>query len=196
MSYGSDTDELMRRIQTSLTIGTLNIAGLNIHSLPLLPDKLKVLICFNTCLTSLPPLPDGLQGLYCYQTQITSLPPLPDELQILCCDNTEITSFPPLPSGLQMLWCPSTQITSLPLLPDGLQILNCVNTQLTQQNTDETMEEYISRIRLWQLEEASRERIQERTLELKEELVAAVWHPRRVWRLIELCGEDFDFEML
>jgi hypothetical protein len=95
-----------------------------------------------------------------------------------------------------MLWCPSTQITELPLLPDELQILNCVNTRLTQQNTDETMEEYISRIRLWQLEEASRKRIRGRTREIKEELVATVWHPKRVWRLYELIGEDVDFEML
>jgi hypothetical protein len=58
------------------------------------------------------------------------------------------------------------------------------------------MEDYISRIRLWQLEEISRKRIQGRAREIKEELVAAVWHPRRVQRLLDLCGEDFDFEML
>jgi hypothetical protein len=57
------------------------------------------------------------------------------------------------------------------------------------------MKDYISRIRLLQ-EDESRKRIQERVRGLKEELVAAVWHPRRVQRLLDLCGEDVDFEML
>jgi hypothetical protein len=63
------------------------------------------------------------------------------------------------------------------------------------------MDDHIYRVRLWQervrlWQEESRMRIQERASLLKEELVAAVWHPRRVQRLIDICGEDFDFEML
>jgi hypothetical protein len=55
---------------------------------------------------------------------------------------------------------------------------------------------YISRIRRWQELQESQKRIRERARGIKEELVAAVWHPRRVQRLLDLCGEDYDFEML
>jgi hypothetical protein len=156
MSYGPDTDKLIKRIEESLTSGILDISRLNIHSLP--------------------PLPNAIKHIYCGFTQLTSLPPLPD--------------------GLQILWCYNTLLKSLPPLPAGLQVLNCYNTQLPQRNTNENIDLYISRIRNSQLEEISRKRIQERARLLKEELVAAVWHPRRVQRLLDLCGEDFDFEMI
>jgi hypothetical protein len=130
------------------------------------------------------------------ELDIHSIPPLPNGLKYLYCDNTYITSLPPLPNGLKILYCNNTILTSLPPLPAGLQVLNCYNTQLPERNTNENMDLYISRIRLWQLEEISRKRIQGRAREIKEEIVAAVWHPRRVQRLLDLCGEDFDFEML
>ncbi len=216
MSYGPDTAILTRRIYESSTSGILDVSKLNIHSLPSLPVWLKILLCHNTRLTSLPPLPDGLQELYCENTLLVSLPPLPDGLRILYCYNTKITSLPPLPknlkrfecnntpltllpplpTGLEILWCNNTLLTSLPPLPAGLEILYFNNIQLDQYFGNETMKEYIYRIRRWQEVEVSRKRIQERARLIKEELVAAVWHPRRVQRLIDLCGEDFDFETL
>jgi hypothetical protein len=160
MSHGPDTPELMRRIQNADE--NLDVAGLNITSLPPLPNRITYLDCFNTRLTSLPPLPDGLR--------------------VLICTNTPLTSLPPLPDTLTHLYCHATQI------PD-------------RYSYNERMDDHIYRVRLWQervrlWQEESRMRIQERASLLKEELVAAVWHPRRVQRLIDICGEDFDFEML
>jgi Leucine-rich repeat (LRR) protein len=165
MSYGPHTDILMRLIQDAYDTldDSLDVAGLGIHSLPLLPDNLKELICYSTCLTSLPPLPNGLQKLSCSNTKLTSLPPLPNGLTILECQNTPITSLPPLPNSLKELVCYNTLLTSLPPLPYGLEALWCFNTKLPERDDFESMNEYIYRIRSWQ----KQNRIQERTRMLK-----------------------------
>jgi hypothetical protein len=233
MSYGPDTEELMRCIESSTD--ELDINYLDIYSLPSLPNTLKVLICNNTHITELPTLSDYLEELNCYNTLITSLPNLPNELQELYCNNNQIISLPSLPNSLRILYCNYTKITKLPILPNNLEelycdnniiteipllptnlhVLDCTNTKiiylppipdniiglycyntcLLQRDEDEKMYDYIHRFRCWQ-EDESRKRIQERTRGLKEELVASVWHPRRVQRLLDLCGEDVDFEML
>jgi hypothetical protein len=216
MSHGPDTDDLIDSIEDSYDSHLLNVSGFDITSLPDLPEDLEelwcnntqldtlpdlpselyVLWCSNTPLTSLPDLPDGLQEIRCYSTQITSLPTLPEQLLILHCSDTPLTSLPSLPSRLQQLYIDDTHITSLPILPHGLQRFSCLNTPFPQQHIDETMEQYIARFRSWQELQLSRERIQIRARLLKHELVADVWHPRRVQRIIDLCGEDVDFEML
>jgi hypothetical protein len=196
MSHGLDTDELMCYIEESYDSNLLDISGLIITSLPLLPEGLEELWCNDTQITELPPLPNGLQVLLCSNTHLKSLPSLPDELQEIKCFNTPLTSLPPLPKWLHTLNCTSTQLTSLPPLPDSLKELYCADTQLPQRNNNENMKDYILRFRSWQELEASRNRVQERARNIKEELVAAVWHPKRVQRIIDLCGEDYDFEML
>ena len=212
MNYGQDTEELLRRI-TNIQNCELHVSNLEIHSLPELPKDLKILECHNTQITSLPVLPDGLLHLYCDNTQITSLPELPDGLLNLYCDNTQITSIPKLPGTLRQLLCDNTQITSLPELPDSLQLLWCSNTQITtlpelpdtlqsiaceknplllERKEGESIQDYNLRWREWREEKASRERSQERCKEIKESLIAELWHPRRVEKLLELGG----FEML
>jgi Leucine-rich repeat (LRR) protein len=189
MAHGPDTEELLRRIST-IQENNLGLVGLNITSLPELPNGIHILCCNNTQITELPPLPSTLQKLFCYGTQITELPPLPSTLQELYCADTQITELPPLPSTLQKLFCYGTQITELPPLPSTLQGLychNCSNLKL-QRNKNETNQEYKERWKLFHEERVSKARIQERCATIKEELMAAAWHPNRVERWIETCG--------
>jgi hypothetical protein len=83
------------------------------------------------------------------------------------------------------LECQSTTITMLPPLPSTLRYLCCDDCPLLiQQREYETIHEYNVR---W---ESLREklRIQARCLAVKEELMAAAWHPQRVERWIEAYG--------
>ena len=150
MTYGQDTEELLRRI-ANIQKNTLNVSTLR--------------------LTSLPELPFGLQTLWC--------------------SNTQLTSLPELPSGIQELWCYNTQLTSLPELPSGLQKLWCYNTPLILQRGDsETITEYNARWKAWREEQVSKKRCQERSTIIKEDLIAEVWKPYKLEKLLEVGGWD------
>jgi Leucine-rich repeat (LRR) protein len=191
MAHGADTEELLRRI-ANCKYGILNVSFLNITSLPELPSGLQELHCYNTPLTSLPELPSELQQLYCYNTQITILPKLPSGLQVLSCYNTQITSLPDLPSGLKALYCQYNQLTALPELPSGLKGLFCDNCPLIlQRGEGESIHDYNLRWRAWREEKASKARTLVRTEAIKEDLMAEVWHPRRVEKMLELEQEAF-----
>jgi Leucine-rich repeat (LRR) protein len=161
---------------------TLDCTGTNITSLPELPSSLTHLYCIDTSLTCLPELPSGLRTLGCMETNITSLPKLPPTLVELLCAITPLTSLPILPSGLQTLYCCDTQITELPELPPSLKELSCNNTPLILQRKDyESSNAYNLRWRVWR----EKKRNQERCLVVKEELMAAAWHPNRVERWLD-----------
>jgi len=163
MAHGPETEELLRRI-ANIQDGKLNISWLNITSLPELPNSLKTLDCSDTQITSLPKLPQSLQALYCYNTQLTSLPELPNSLQKLFCFNTQITSLPELPDSLHTLYCSNTPL----ILP---------------KDENETIKSYKTRWNAW-YESQARKRAQGRCAAVKEDLMAAVWHPRRVFGML------------
>jgi hypothetical protein len=74
------------------------------------------------------------------------------------------------------LHCPFTQITVLPELPAGLQYLWCTDTPLIlQRNDGESIADYNLRWDEWR----SKQRIHATTRLLKEDLIAATWHPDR-----------------
>ena len=210
MAYGPDTDEMLKRIADCGD--ELTVSRLQITTLPSLPTSLRKLFCINTTLTSLPELPSTLQVLYCTNTPITELPSLPPTLQKLHCHTTQITSLPPLPANLNYIDCSITQITTLPSLPPKLRYLACIETQikilselpsslrelycqntplLVQRKEGESIADYDRRWREWREEQASKKRIQEKTRLLKEEIAMAVWHPRKVMRLLEF-GVDLE----
>jgi Leucine-rich repeat (LRR) protein len=205
MAHGPDTEELLTRI-ANVQNGALNLSSLNITSLPELPCELQGLWCSYTHLTSLPDLPSGLTVLECFNTPLTTLPELPSHLEWLWCANTRITCLPTLPSRLRVMDCSNTQLTSLPDLPPSLNWLNCSNTQLTslpdlhsglqrllcsktpltlQRGDGEPIADYNARWRVWREEEASKKRCHERSLAIKENLVAECWRPERVEKLLE-----------
>ena len=184
MAYGPHTDVLLNTIETCDT--ELNVTGMNITSLPKLPSKLKKLDCSDTLIASLPELPAELEVLSCTGTRITSLPELPNSIKSISCCDTLLTSLPKLPNDLGMLWCSRTRITVLPKLPDSLWMLNCFNTPLTLKVIpDESVDDYRIRLNEWHEEQESKDRIQQRTRLLFEEIVMKAWHPRKVEKWIE-----------
>jgi hypothetical protein len=187
MAHGPDTRILFERIADCIEDGvtTLNLAYLNITSLPQLPH-IHVLNCHHTNLTVLPYLPEGLVVLNCHHTYLTSLPALPSTLMTLKCANTLITSLPELPPYLMILWCNDTLLTTLPELPVSIAYLYCYNSPLILQRGDEEdFRAYNLRWRAWREEHVSKPRIQERTLLLKEDLMMEAWHPDRVERWLD-----------
>lgn len=188
MAHGPDTEELLRRI-ANIQNGVLNIAKLNITSLPDLPPGIEKLMCHNTQLTTLPALPSGLQRLWCSHMQLTSLPALPYGLEFLWCPHTPLRSLPTLPSTLINLWCSYTQLTTLPELPSGLQKLESKYTPLIlQREFGESIAHYNARWNEWRQEGESKMRCQERCSAVKEELIANVWRPDRLEKLLEISG--------
>ena len=132
--------------------------------------------------------------------RVDSLPPFHRNLKYINCSGTQISELPELPPNLQILDIENTQITVLPRLPRTLKSLRCANTNLLlQRKEDESIESYRLRWEEWwareelRIEELnSKNRIQDRCRELKENLMMEVWHPRRVEKWLEVGG----FELL
>lgn len=132
--------------------------------------------------------------------RIDSLPPLHRNLKYINCSGTQISALPELPANLQILDIENTQITVLPRLPRTLKSLRCENTMLLlQREEDESIDSYRLRWEAWWMKEErrieevnSKNRIQDRCRELKEDLMIEVWHPRR----IEKWLKDGGFELL
>ncbi len=193
LAHGPDTEELLRRI-ANIHHDILDVCRLNITSLPELPSTLMRLDCSDTQLSVLPKLPSELKYLECANTQIITLPAFPSTLRILICANTQISILPELPSELKLLYCENTQLTVLPELPSGLQYLNCFNTPLIIQREEyESIQNYSRRWREWREEQVSKKRVQERSNAIKRDLVANVWHPRRVEKLLDAGFEELVF---
>jgi len=92
----------------------LDLFGMCLKWLPVLPRNLQILSCTRNELTKLPRLPKNLQKLHCASNELTSLPPLPTSLRRLLCYNNELTSLPYLPTNLKELWCWNNKLTNLP----------------------------------------------------------------------------------
>ena len=114
----------------------LYYSGNNLSELPVLPDTLKYLACYNNQLTFLPELPDTLEELYCDNNKLTILPELPKSLERLNCKNNQLTVLPELPNSLEILWCDNNQLLSLPDLyfHKNLTYLFCLNNNLPYNN--------------------------------------------------------------
>jgi hypothetical protein len=184
MAHGPETEELLRRIRVC-NGETLIVSGLNITSLPSLPPNLEYLYCYGTNITELPPLPDTLVYLICSNTNITEFPPLPDTIKGLACDDTAIVELPSLPNTLEYISCDRTNITELPPLPDTLEYLYCSGCPLIiQRKEDESIQAYSARWEEWR----NMKRIQERCRAVRDDVLAAALHPRRIERLIDEYG--------
>lgn len=176
----TDQERLSQLISNARETGVLRISDLNIRELPEFPPGLKELYCTGIPLTSLPTLPEGLRVLHCNNTPLTTLPELPSGLQVLQCSFTLLTALPELPKELKKLECIYTPLIELPDLPDSVNSISA-SAVLVDNYFCATMNEFITRSN----ERNSKKRIQERSRCLKEEIMAAAWHPRRVEKWIE-----------
>lgn len=144
------------------------------------PPGLKVLdLSEHDRLTWLPKLPKGLELLKltnCFN--LKELPDLPSTLRVLDIQNCrKLTTLPPLPDNLKELWAGGCD-----KLPHGLG--------------SQFVAELVAENAKYHQKAESRERIQKRCRELRQEIIAAAYHPRRVERWLELKGWDVLDEML
>jgi hypothetical protein len=110
----------------------IDIAGLQISTLPGLPSAVTILDCSFNSLAALPDfLTVGLNLLLCNDNQLSALPELPASLTGLNCGNNLLASLPSLPGGLQNLTCGGNLLAMMPNLPSSLTELHCYDNQLT-----------------------------------------------------------------
>lgn len=169
MDHGPHTYQLLCRLQDGdpiLGISVLNISGLNITSLPDLPDHITILNCYGTPLNKLPKLPKGLITLVCSNTPLLELPELPDTLRYLDCSNTNIVILPDIPNNLIYLDCAGAPL-------------------YIQRNTNEDITSYKSRLKE---ERESKHRCIHRSYILKDELIALSMSPLRIADLYNNYG--------
>lgn len=129
----------------------LDLWGLQLTTLPKIPEHIRYLdICWNQ-LTTLPELPSGLAGLAAACNKLTSLPHLtPSMLELdvpgnfltelptlsprlfsLNVNSNQLTTLPNLPNTLTRLKVSENRIATLPPLPDSLIYLEAKDNQLT-----------------------------------------------------------------
>jgi len=196
------------------TLKILRCSFTSLRIIRSLPKGLQYLYCSNNPLVELPALPKGLLGLECYNTLLTSLPELPPNLDILVCSNTQIKELPTLPEGIRHLYCHSNSLlTVVPSIPSSLYTFYCNDTSISlipplpalyllecgdcpnlliKPEKDENKEDYILRWRKWWDEEDSKKRCQERNETIKEDLMAEMWKPSRVEKMLESGWEMID----
>jgi hypothetical protein len=207
MAYGPHTDILLKGMAQCKhnwyefwKSDRLYISGLDITRLPVLPKYIKKISCSYSTIQEIPELPEGLESLIVNDTYLKILPELPKSLKFLSCAfMRNKIKWPTLPEGLEHLRCDMHPLNDefdisdvewtpdiLPLLPKSLNSLACD----VYYKEGETMEAYIERIREWQERPLSKQRTQERCRIIKEDLMKATWHPRRVEKWLEAGGFD------
>jgi hypothetical protein len=137
----------------------------------------------------------------CSGNDLTSLPLLPAALQYLDCNTNHIRFLPSLPEGLITLGCEENPLEILPELPLSLSNLTCGLPILNYQQdvahlTPKRVQEINQEIRDWMaiMAQDSMDRCMKRCSLYKEEIMMAVWHPKRVNPLIEM-GIDLESVM-
>ncbi|EAZ4758097.1 hypothetical protein CB020_01645 [Salmonella enterica] len=109
----------------------LDLGGLNLRNLPILPACISTLNVSNNNLSALPDLPEGIRDLTCASNMLTSLPSLPSTLEMLDCSQNRLPELQDLPPTLTALNCSKNMLMGLPHLPDTLQSLNCSGNVIT-----------------------------------------------------------------
>lgn len=126
-------EEAKRRVEDCIRTNstTLVFSGLDLSTLPDLPNHLQILYCNNNKLTTLPSLPSTLIELHCGTNSLISLPTLPAGLKVLDCYSNQITQLAELPSELQHLACFFNKLSKIPRLPETLKSFSCAWNNLT-----------------------------------------------------------------
>ncbi len=177
--FWKDTELVIGNFLTDSTNSTLK-------SIPgEFPPYLEGLASFAP-LETIPNFPKRMEGISICRAKLESLPPLPPALKRLYIVDTPIREIPPLPAKLEQLVIGIETLSDLPELPETLQVLittRCWNLPLHRMD-EESEKEYLERWREYQ----SMQRVQARMAILKEELLAAAFHPDRIGPLIRHHG--------
>jgi hypothetical protein len=126
----------------------------------------------------------------------TYLPALPPTLEILQLENCrQLKALPRLPEGLRVLDIRGCKnLKTLPEIPASVQEIWCGGCDSLRPSWIRENASNYWDLPKWiraEQEKAVKERIQKRTRELRQEIVAAAYHPRRVEKWLEQCGFDF-----
>lgn len=168
-----------------------------------LPDSLEVLhIPGSYSITKLPPLPSNLKKLVLnFSHHVEELPDLPKNLEELVVQDVPLKVLPHLPKTLTKLNIWSTGVTELSYLPDTLEALNIMNTKISfipnrpkniksllcydcsslqvQISNKDSIQSYFKKwIPIW--EEEQKKKAIAACKSVKEDLMIATWHPKRV----------------
>jgi hypothetical protein len=133
--------------------------------------------------------------------EMESLPDLPPTLVVLKLENCKyLTRLPRLPEGLRVLDIRGCRnLKTLPDIPDSVEELWCAGCdKLRPRRIVEDAFNYWDMpvwFRMHQQKEAMT-RVQKRTRALRQEIVAAAYHPKRVERWLEQRGWDILEEMM
>lgn len=179
----------------------LNCSRNILESLPPLPSNLSFLCCSHNQLRELPSaLPSRLRVLNCAQNQICILPSLPDWLRTLNFSNNPIETYPHVSEHVYVkisrdgeyfkaLGTPKYVLRSgITVFPPSIDYVPFINDDAyaSMMYTENNYEESDILDCVLEVQRQVMGRAFLKTI--KEELIAATWHPRRVeaW-----CGVDF-----
>jgi hypothetical protein len=111
----------------------LDLARLNLTTLPNLPEKVKYLDVSHNRLSYLPdPLPDHLVNLCATDNHLQYLPrKLNDKIEYINVSNNELQQLPELPSSLTDLEAAHNKLQSLPAFHTNLVRINVAHNYLT-----------------------------------------------------------------
>jgi len=191
--------DFSKYVQIHEGIRWLDISGSATSYEFIFPDSLEVLIwrdsnCewYTGQFSHLP----NLKQLDWSNRDFTHLPDLPASLEILQLENCrQLKSLPRLPEGLRVLdirGCRS--LKALPEIPDSVKEIWCSGCDSLRPSwVRENASNYWDMPKWIRAEQetVAKERIQKRARELRQEIVAAAYHPRRVEKWLEQCGFDF-----
>jgi hypothetical protein len=157
-----------------------------------LPDSLEVFVITKNKLKTLPaPLPPSLRLLYASNNRLTTLPThFPSKLTNFSIHNNYVTKFPDLPPTVKLLYASFNEFHELSssMPPSLTQCIVAGNHFLVPQTrADEEgvgLTAWIQRVQDAQ-EVVSKQRIQARTEQIKEELVGLLFSPERLMSLFK-----------
>jgi Leucine-rich repeat (LRR) protein len=168
-----------------------------------LPATLTHMYCNYNQLTVLDGLPPYLEDLDCADNKIERIERLPKSLIRLECSYNKLKSLPALPPKLKILYTQYNYLVCLPTLPEGLKEIYYHNNKniseldylphsITNLHNDSIPQNkyvfgYIESLR----SRLEKERNINRTKALKEDLMAAAWHPDRVEKWLAV-GYEMD----
>ena len=177
------------RVPPEITMLSLCNTTLNTFIIP--PDsKLKIVKLIQCDIQEFPQLPDTVEHLVLRFTEV-QLKSLPPHLVTLDVSFTGARFIPALPETLETLWMEGTLVRDVPDIPDALYVLQTSHSHNIPIDFPKSNQPwgYMRDVRTYQ-RNACKVRHEARMSSLKESLMAAVWHPRRMAKWIELGVDE------
>lgn len=154
-------------------------------------DPTRELIFDRLSCRALPPIPESVAMMLIRDMHLDTLPPMPSSLRYLMLSGVWIQSLPPLPESLRGLCLMDCTIQLLPRMPfllrwnqPGLLVIrNCKHLLISHDDDEIYLRDSFRYAESWDHWWAEQKQVKKRTADrcavIKEELMAATWHPER-----------------